>query len=87
MFLIGGGIAIRRQTILLRLGGISSMEYHLFVDLSRWRSISSEKETQTPKATRNERASALRMRVGINPLCQEQNVVADENLFLFLRPK
>ena len=86
MFLIGGGIAIRRQTILLRLGGISSMEYHLFVDLSRWRSISSEKGTQTPKAARNEQASALRTRVGINPLCQEQNVVADENLFLFLRP-
>ena len=70
----------------MRLGGISSMEYHLFVDLSRWRSISSEKGTQTTKAARNEQVSALRTRMGINPLCQEQSVVADEDLFLLLRP-
>ena len=86
MVLIGGGIAIRRQAVLLRPGGISSLEYHLFVDLSRWRSISSEKGTQTTKAARNEQVSALRTRVGINPLCQEQSVVADEDLFLLLRP-
>ena len=30
--------------------------------------------------------SALRTRVGINPLCQEQSFVSGENLFLFLRP-
>ena len=54
MFLIGGGIAVRKQAVLLRPGGNSSMEYHLFVDLSRWRSISSEKRTQTPKAARSE---------------------------------
>ena len=30
--------------------------------------------------------SALRTRVGINALCQEQSFVSGENLFLFLRP-
>ena len=30
--------------------------------------------------------SALRTRVGMNPLCQEQCLVSGENLFLFLRP-
>ena len=54
MFLIGGGIAMRKQAVLLRPGGISSMEYHLFLDLSRWRPISSENKAQTRKATRNE---------------------------------
>ena len=85
MFLIDGGIAMRKHAVLLRPGGISSMEYHLFVDLSRWRSISSEKGTQVPKAARNEQVSALRTRVGINPLCLEQSIVSGENPFLFLR--
>ena len=54
MFSVGGGIAIRKQTAVLRPGGMSSMEYHLFVDLSRWRSIRAEKRTETPKAVRHE---------------------------------
>ena len=59
MFSIGGGIAMRKQAVVLRPGGISSMEYHLFLDLSRWRSISLEKITQTPKAARNEQVDFL----------------------------
>ena len=54
IFFIGAEIAMRKPAVVLRRGGISSMEYHLFLDLSRCRSITSEKRTQTPKAARNE---------------------------------
>ena len=54
IFFIGAEIAMRKPAVVLRRGGISSMEYHLFLDISRCRSITSEKRTQTPKAARNE---------------------------------
>ena len=44
----------RKPAAVLSRGGISSMEYHLFLDLSRWRPISSEKKAQTRKSARNE---------------------------------
>ena len=54
IFFIGAEIAMRKPAVVLRRGGISSMEYHLFLDISRCRSITSEKKTQTPKAARND---------------------------------
>ena len=54
IFFIGGEIAMRKPTVVSRRGGISSMEYHLFLDINRCRSITSEKKTQTPKAARND---------------------------------
>ena len=53
-FFIGGEIAMRKPAVVLSRGGISSMEYHLFLDLSRCRSITPEKRTQKPKAARKE---------------------------------
>ena len=35
MFLVCGGIAMNKQAVGLRPGGISSMDYHFFLDLSR----------------------------------------------------
>ena len=43
-----------KTSVVLRRGGISWMEYHLFLDISRCRSITSKRRTQTPKAARNE---------------------------------
>ena len=68
--LISGGSAMIKQTVLLRPGGISSMEYHLFLDLSRWRSISSEKITQTPKAARIEQ---VKQESGLQQISRDQD--------------
>ena len=54
IFFIGGEIAMRKPTVVSRRGGMSSMEYHLFLDISRCRSITLEKKTQTPKTARND---------------------------------
>ena len=54
IFFLAGEIARRKPAVVLRRGGISSMEYHLFLDISRCQSIISERRTQTPKAARSD---------------------------------
>ena len=57
MLLIRGRSAMSYQTLLLRPGSISSMEYHFSLDLSRWQPISSEKKPQTRAANWKKKAN------------------------------
>ena len=73
MLVIGGGIACRKKAVLLTPGGIDSMEHYLFVDLRRWRSISSERKTQTPHEAAVEQPSSIRSKAARNDQVEQES--------------